>query len=314
MNLQQLEYIIAVDRLGSFSKAASHCHVTQATLSAMVKKLEVELGLILFDRKTKPIITTDCGEEIIQEAKKVLHHSNELLSLSKSVKGHVKGKLKLGIIPTVASSLLPLIVKPILEKYPELNLDVREITTDEIVKSLKNGDIDMGILATPIEDKTIEENILYYESLLVYGTTQENQKYLAPEDISEYKLWLLEEGHCLREQFVNLCALKAKEKQPDNFKFEANSLDTLIGMVDNFGGLTLIPELYTRNLSPNRKKKVRYFQTPYPVREISIVYYRPFARFRLIQALTNDITTLIKNQLMTKDYKNTEMVISTTVN
>jgi LysR family hydrogen peroxide-inducible transcriptional activator len=310
MNLQQLEYIIAVDRLGSFSKAASYCHVTQATLSAMVKKLEDELGLVLFDRKTKPIITTDCGEDIIQEAKKVLHHSNELLSLSKSVQGHVNGKLKLGIIPTIATSLLPLIVKPILEKYPDLNLSVREITTDLIIKSLKNGDIDMGIIATPIEDKTIEENILYYESLLVYGTTEKNQKYLIPEDISDYKLWLLEQGHCLREQFVNLCALKTNEKQPDNLKFEANSLDTLLGMVDNFGGLTLIPELYARNLSPNRKKKVRYFQAPYPVREISIVYYRPFARFRLIQALTNDITALLKNELMTKDFKNTEMVIA----
>ncbi|MCB0633572.1 MAG: hydrogen peroxide-inducible genes activator [Saprospiraceae bacterium] len=310
MNLQQLEYIIAVDRLQSFSKAAAYCHVTQATLSAMIKKLEEELSLVLFDRKAKPVITTDCGKEIIQEAKKVLYHSNELLDLAKSVQGRVSGEVKLAIIPTIASSLLPLIIKPILTKYPDLHLTVVEITTDEIVKSLKEGDVDIGILATPIEDKSVEENILYYETLLVYGDVQTDGEYLIPEEISNYKVWLFEEGHCLREQFVNFCALKEHGDQPENFRFEANSFDTLLNMVDNFGGITLIPELYIKNLTRERKQKIRQFRKPVPVREISLVYFRPFARFRIIQALTSDIIDLTKDELLSKNYQNRDMVIA----
>ncbi len=310
MNLQQLEYIIAVDRLHSFSKAAEYCHVTQATLSAMVKKLEEELGVVLFDRKAKPVLTTDCGEEIVQEAKKVIHHSNELVSLSKTVQGHISGKIKIAVIPTIASSLLPLIIEPIIKKYPELELNIVEVTTDEILHSLKEGDTDIGIISTPIEDKTIEENILYYEALWVYGDIQTNRKYLLPEEIMEYKVWLFEEGHCLREQFVNLCALKAKQNQADKFRFEANSFDTLLNMVDHFGGLTLIPELYVKSMSEERRKKVRPFRKPIPVREVSLVYYRSFARARIVQALTAEIIQLVKKELSTQNYKNSDMIIA----
>lgn len=310
MNLQQLEYIIAVDRLGSFSKAAEYCHVTQATLSAMVKKLEEELDLVLFDRKTKPILTTDCGQEIIKEAKKVVHHSNELLQLAKSVQGNISGQLKIGVIPTIASSLLPIIVQPVLDQYPALQLSIAEVTTDEITRALKQGELDMGILSTPISDKTIEENILYYESLLVYGDLPTDRQYLLPAEIKEHRVWLFEEGHCLREQFIHLCALNAADQQPQNFNFQANSFETLLNMADRFGGLTLVPELYAKGLSEARRTKLRPFKKPIPVREVSLVYYRPFARFRLIQALTHTITELIRDELMTKGYQNQDMVIA----
>jgi len=309
VNLQQLEYIIAVDRLGSFSKAAASCHVTQATLSAMIKKLEEELDLVLFDRKTKPILTTDCGQEIIKEAKKVVHHSHELLQLAKSVQGNISGELKIGVILTIASSLLPIIVKPLLSQYPDLELRISEVTTDEITRALKKGELDMGIIATPIPDKTIEENILYYESLLVYGDLPADRKFLLPEEIKEHRVWLFEEGHCLREQFIHLCALNAADRQPKNFQFEANSFETLLNMVDSFGGLTLVPELYAHSLSEIRQAKLHPFKKPFPVREVSLVYYRPFARFRLIQALTHTITQLIQDALRTKDYQNQDMVI-----
>lgn len=309
MNFQQLEYIVAIDQFKSFSKAAEHCNVTQATLSAMVKKLEEELNVILFDRKAYPIITTDMGLEIILQAKKVLYESSELKNLVQVAKKTVAGHVKIGIIPTVANALLPKILKPTLEKYPQLYVHIVELTTQNLIKQLKEGNIDIGILATPLQIEEIEENILYYETLMVYGSFESEKKYLLPEELKDHKIWMLEEGHCLREQFIQLCSLKEKKLSPHNFHFEANSFETLLNLVDEFGGLTLIPELYYQTLQPSQKQKVCLFKSPIPVREISLVYFRPFAKNRIIEALTNDIKNIVNQKLISNNYSKNELII-----
>lgn len=308
MKLQQLEYIIAVDRLKSFTKAAEHCHVTQATLSAMIKKLEEELGLVLFERKAKPIMTTECGKDIVNEARRVLLHVDRIRDMPNMIKENIKGTIRIGIIPTIANTFLPLALPHLREAYPDLKIEWVEITTDTIIAQLKEGVIDAGIAATPLGMPEIEEDILYYEKLLVYGQMASDKKFLLPEEIKEHRVWMLQEGHCLRSQFVNLCELeRKKEAQP--FHIEPNSFETLINMIDSFGGLTLIPELYYQLLPSGKKERVMDFALPYPVREVSLIYFRPFAKLRIIEALKRSIVPTIQPHLATTKLKNSELSI-----
>lgn len=297
MNLQQLEYIIAVDRFKNFTKAANHCCVTQATLSAMIKKLELELNIILFDRRPKGVYTTDDGLEIIEVARNIVLQSKALTEKAKMINGTIAGKIRIGIIPTIANSLLPRIVKPLLELYPDLKLEFAELTTDHILKQLKEGHIDVAILATPVVDSEIDKTVLFHETLMVYGDVSTDKKYLLPEEIRKHRVWLFEEGHCLRAQFIRLCALKKKEETVKNLILEASSFDTLLNMVDEFGGLTLIPELYYQSLPEDRKARVTQFHSPVPVREISLVFHMPHAKGRIIKAVANLIQEKIKHTL-----------------
>jgi LysR family hydrogen peroxide-inducible transcriptional activator len=309
MNLQQLEYIIALDNYKSFSKASEACFITQATLSTMVKRLEEELDVVLFDRKTNPIITTDCGKEIIEEAKKVVYHKNYLLELAHQVKGKIEGEINIGVIPTIASNLLHRILPILFQKYPNLKIHIFEITTQNVLDKLKNMEIDVGIVSTPLNHSEIEEEILYYEKLLVYGDNQKNRNYRTPKEIDVEKLWLLQQGNCITDQIIDVCSL-SKKMVYENLKFQPNSYETLLNLVDEFNGLTLIPELYYLDLPLAKKEKVSDFKSPYPVREISLVYHRPFAKFRLINALSIEIRNIILPSLQTSKLRNKDMQIA----
>ena len=307
MNLQQLEYIVALDVHKSFSKAAESCFITQATLSTMVKKLEEELNLVLFDRKTTPIITTDCGQKIVDEAKRILLHTQQLKTIASEVKRTIEGELKIGVIPTVASNLLHRILPTLIKKYPMLKLVIQEITTSNILKQLKTGELDVGILATPIKGNDFEQIELYFEKLMVYGNSVSNlTKYQQPKDLERDKIWLLEEGNCLADQVVNLCALN-KKVISSNLSFKPNSLETLINMVEHMDGLTLIPELFYTDLSESKKSMVQDFTNPIPVREISLLYNRPYAKLRLIETLSTEIQQLIRPILSTNGIDKNEM-------
>jgi len=307
MNLQQLEYIVALDAHKSFSKAAESCFITQATLSTMVKKLEEELNLVIFDRKTTPIITTDCGQKIVDEAKRILLHTQQLKTIASEVKGTIDGELKIGVIPTVASNLLHRIFPTLIKKYPSLKLSIQEITTNNIIKQLKTGELDVGILATPIKGNDFEQIELYYEKLKVYGNSVSSQtKYQHPKDLEQEKIWLLEEGNCLADQVMNLCSLN-KKMMASNLSFKPNSLDTLINMVEHMDGLTLIPELFFNDLSESQQMKVKDFTNPFPVREISLLYNRPYAKLRLIETLSKEIQQLIRPTLSTNGVGKDEM-------
>jgi LysR family transcriptional regulator, hydrogen peroxide-inducible genes activator len=310
MNLQQLEYVVALHKHKHFSKAADACHVTQATLSAMVKKLEDEIGMVLFDRSSAPVMTTDRGLEVVNEATQLLAHAQRIKSLGKDEAGKVAGELKLGIIPTIAGSLLGRVIPSLLDIYPELKIHIQEITTANIVNKLKNNELDVGIVSTPLEINHLEEEVLYYEKLMVYGhSASVIEKYKSPKELMYEKIWLLEEGNCLTDQIINVCEL-SKRKINDNLNFYPSSFDSLLSIVDSFQGLTLIPELYVLDLPPERKRLIRDFQDPYPVREISLVYFRPYVKQHLVKVLAQQIKERLAPLLQTSMLCNHEMMIA----
>ena len=293
MNIQQLAYIVAVDRSKSFSKAAFYCNVTQATLSAMVKKLEIELDIVIFDRKTTPIITTQNGKEIIEKAQLVVAHADALLASSKALLQKVAGRVRIGIIPTIASSLLPIILKPLLVKFPELFLEIHELTTTTLIQHLKEGKMDIAILSTPISAPEIESNLLYLEDLVVYGHLSNDAKTIDSKDLKNEQVFLLQKGHCLRDQVIELCGLNKSNNFSKNFLFESNTFDTLINLVDQFQGLTVLPKLYTQQMSPERQSKLIELIGGSLQREVSLAFYRPFAKHKINQVLTAEIQRLL---------------------
>ena len=297
MNIQQLEYILAVDQLKSFSKAADYCHVTQATLSAMVKKLEEQLDIVIFDRKANPIATTENGREVLVQAQQVVAHANALLSSSKAINQKIEGKVKLGIIPTIASSVLPLIMKPLVEKYPLLHLEIHEVTTNQMIKDLREGKLDVGILSTPIASTDLETQILYVEDLRLYGYLSGGKQQISQSALSQQRIFLLQEGHCLRDQIIQLCDLKKSKSLPANLSVESNTFDTLLNLVDTFQGMTLLPSLYVQQLSEGRKRHLLEISDGTLRREVSICYYRPYAKWNIIRRLQAEITDLVQVHL-----------------
>jgi LysR family hydrogen peroxide-inducible transcriptional activator len=300
MNLQQLEYIVAVDTLKHFSAAAAKCNVTQPTLSMMIQKLEEELDVKIFDRSKQPVQTTEIGQTVIDQARMILGEAGNLKKLVAQQKGTISGELRIGIIPTLAPYLLPLFLNQFLKKYPLLKLKISELTTDQIIERLNAQHLDAGILATPLKNPTLQELPLFYEQFVVYASQAEKmmkKKYLLAADIDVNRLWLLEEGHCLRSQVVNLCELKRKEALLQNLDYEAGSIETLRKMVDLNNGITILPELALRDLTKAQMKNIRYFKSPAPVREVSIVTYRYFVKYHLIEALKKEILASIPKEM-----------------
>jgi LysR family hydrogen peroxide-inducible transcriptional activator len=306
MNLQQLEYIVAVDTWRHFSTAAEKCNVTQPTLSMMIQRLEEELDVKIFDRSKQPVVTTAIGDKIIEQARVVLNEANQMKNLVRDQKSEAEGELHIGIIPTVAPYLLPLFLSQFLSKYPKVRLKISELTTDQIISHLEKQQMDAGILATPLKNPSVKEIPLFYEQFVVYATPEEKmmkKKYVLAEDINVNHLWLLEEGHCLREQVVNLCELKRKETLLQNLDYQAGSIETLRKMVDMNNGITILPELALRDLNARQKKNIRYFKPPAPVREVSIVTYRYFVKYHLIELLRNEIARSIPATMLSPDRK-----------
>jgi LysR family hydrogen peroxide-inducible transcriptional activator len=297
VNIQQLEYILAVDQFKSFSKAADYCHVTQATLSAMVKKLEEQLDIVIFDRKASPIATTENGREILIQARQVVAHANALLSSSKAINQKVEGRVKMGVIPTIASSMLPLILKHLVEKYPLLQLEVYEVTTNQLIKDLREGKLDVGILSTPIASTEVETELLYVEDLYVYGHLPAGKRSIAKSELAKQRMFLLQEGHCLRDQIIQLCDLKKNKSLPSNLSVESNTFDTLLNLVDEFSGLTVLPALYVGQMSEARQAHLIDLTDGALTREVSLAYYRPYAKWNILNRLKAEITVKVNERL-----------------
>ena len=306
MNIQHLKYVLAVDAHRHFAKAAEKCFVTQPTLSMMIRALEDELGIKIFDRSRKPVVPTEAGEVVIAQAKIILQEAGRMKEIIHELKGEIKGELKLGIIPTVAPYLLPLFLNSLLKKYPLLKIKISEFTTQQIIEKLKNHHLDAGILATPLNNEALNEQPLYYEQFVVYASSNEKlmkKKFLIPGDIDTNHLWLLEEGHCLRTQILNLCELRKKGLQTSNLEYEAGSIETLKKMVDMNNGITILPELALNELTAKDKKFVRHFKPQVPVREISIVTYRHFVKQRMVDILKEEICNSVPQEMLTAKRK-----------
>lgn len=302
MNFQQLEYIVAVDEERHFVKAAERCFVTQATLSMMIKKLEEELGCIVFDRSKQPVVPTEVGEKVIAQARIVLLESKKLAEIVKESDTNITGEVKIGIIPTVAPYLLPLFLQDFLEKYPSVKVVIREMTTSEIVEQLQKGTIDLGILATPLKIEGLSEHVLYHEKFKVFTSKTETElvnQYILPEEIDASRLLLLEEGHCMRSQMLNICELQKRQLSGHNLDYEAGSIESLVNLVEAYNGITIVPELCLLHFNEERLMQIKSFVSPEPVREISMVSYRHFAKKRIREALVFEISQKLKTLLST---------------
>lgn len=305
MTLVQLEYIVALDTYRSFGMAAEKCFVTQPTMSMQVQKLEEELGVKLFDRSKQPITPTDIGAEVIEQARITLKESYKLKELINNQKSVVSGELRIGIIPTMAPYLMPQIISAFMKKYPEVQLVIWEYMTDQIVSELKNGLLDCGILSTPLEDKSLQESPLFYESFVAYlskSSPLTHKKNLQASDINLDDLWLLNEGHCMRNQILNICKRK-KTNEVRAFEYNTDSVETLKRMVEMNKGITLLPELSISDFSVKQLDRIRYFKSPQPTREISMVTHRNFLKRRLIMALEKEILEALPKRMRNKNKK-----------
>lgn len=298
MTITQFEYIIAVDNHRHFGKAADSCFVTQPTLSMQIQKLEDQLGILIFDRRKHPVAPTDIGRRIVAQAREVVSSAKRLSEIVAEEKGEIAGELTIGIIPTLSPYLLPLFIKNFVDTYPDVKVKVSEMVTEEVVRQLKHETLDVGIMVTPYNDTDLIEKPIFYETFKAYISYKSRlfeKEALHTEDIGEDDIWLLNEGHCFRAQVLNLC--KNYKERESRFKYESGSLEALKRIVDKHGGMTMLPELATLELSNSDKKNLRPFADPRPIREVSIVMHRSYLKRKLVEALFKEILNAIPDYI-----------------
>jgi LysR family hydrogen peroxide-inducible transcriptional activator len=307
MNIQQLEYIIAVDNHRHFAKAAEASFVTQPTLSMMIQKLEDELGVKIFDRSQLPVQPTVIGVQIINQARVIVSQVKQIKEIIQEEKGIVQGVFKLGIIPTIAPYLLPKLMKIHDENGYDIVLVIEETTTGQLIEKLLNGALDGAILATPLKNDKIAEHPIYYERFYAYVSPRETSLYakkeLEEDDLNINRLWLLEEVHCFRGQILRICNMRKRKSSHSLFSYEAGSINTLINIVDNNSGLTIIPEMAIEELNEQQRKNVRPLKGISPVREISLVTRREFLRERVLDIIISEIKQSVPQALLNSDLK-----------
>ena len=297
MNIQQLEYIVALDKHRHFQRAAESCAVSQPTLSALVQKLEEELDLTIFDRKSHPITPTDSGQAVIDQARVVLFHIAQLKEMTRKEKEMDCGTVRIGVIPTVAPYILPRLFKQMQQMFPKIELKAYELRTAVIIEQLRKAELDMAILATPLEQPDFLEVPLYYEKFAAYVSPSEalyDKKEIIANEMPTEHLWVLKEGHCMRNQVFNFCQTQSAYSTT----YEAGSIDTLIKIVDENGGYTVIPELHLPLLHESQKQHVRLLAAPTPVREISLIIRQDYVRERLVNALAEAVKAIIPDEML----------------
>jgi len=303
VTLVQLEYIVAVDTYRHFATAADKCFVTQPTLSMQIKKLEEQLDVIIFDRTKQPVIPTEQGIKIIEQARIALQEAKKIDEIVKDVKEEVSGELRIAVIPTIAPYLLPLFTGDYKRKHPNVKLKIEEQVTEKIVENLEKDLLDVGILVTPLHEKQILEMPLYYEEMLIYSNKNHplvTKPVIQVGDIATSEIWLLNDGHCFRHQVVNLCDLHDLESDDLPFEFEGGSLETLMRIIDKEGGYTLIPELAEEVITNEHKSQIRHFTNMVPLREVALVFTRRFAKTKMIDRLADTIKASIPVKYLNK--------------
>jgi LysR family hydrogen peroxide-inducible transcriptional activator len=299
MTITQLQYVLAVAEHKNFTLAAEKCFVTQPTLSMQIQKIEEELNVLIFDRSKKPIQLTDIGQKIVNQAKNIVNEAGKIKDIVEYQKGFIGGEFRLGIIPTITPTLLPMFLNNFIKKYPKVKLIVEELNTDEIIIRLKNGHLDAAIAATPLEDEKIKEIVLYYEPFVAYIPSDHiasQKKEIEISDLNLDDILLLQDGHCFRDSILNLC--KNQEIATRNtFQLESGSFETLIKLADEGLGTTLLPYLHTLDLKEKDKLKLRHFKEPKPAREVSLIYPKSELKIHIIDALRNTIAGVVKGAI-----------------
>jgi len=304
MTITQLKYVLAVAQYQNFTKAAHKVFVTQPTLSMQIQKLEDELDVQIFDRTKKPIELTETGKKIVKQAHNIVNESDRIQDIVDQEKGFIGGEFKIGVIPTVMPTLLPMFLMNFVNRYPKVILRIEELTTENIVEKLLDGSIDAAIAATPLENELIKERVLYYEPFVCYdpknsGKSKEKMKV---EDINVDELLLLEDGHCFKDNVLNLCRSK-RQSGDERFTLESGSFETMIKLSDEGLGMTLLPYLNTMDLSERKMQNLRFFEEPSPASEVSLIYHKSELKMQIIEALQTVIAGVVKGAIAFSNVK-----------
>ena len=290
MTLQQLKYIVAIDRYRNFAKAADACGISQPTLSAMLVKLEEELDVRIFERSNKSVTPTIAGEKIIRQAERAIAEAERITELVSEDKGDVAGELKLSVGTTIAPYILPKFIRHYIESYPQVKLSIREMKADVMLSELQLGHLDAGIAICGNAGQGILEIPLYTEKFMVYLAEDCWRKLpvFKPENLEHEKMWIMKEAQCLRDSAFSFCKARTK----GNRVYEAGSIETLIRIVDENGGFTIIPEMHLPFLTDRQRENVRRIEGDYlSQRRVSLYIREDYIR----QAMLNTITkTLIR--------------------
>ena len=290
MTIIQLEYLLAIANCGSFSKASELCFVTQPSLSMQIKNLEEELGVVLLDRSKKPVVPTQVGAIVVEKAREALLAYNNIKECVAELKGSVAGRIRLGVIPTIAPYLLPRFVHQFSEKYPRVELEIREMITADIVRAMDNDEIDAAIVAGGTCPERINELELFDDRFYAYVSPENHlsaRTNLRIEDISPRELILLSEGHCLRDQVVELCG--ADHSEGLSYSFQSGSLETIMRLVDNTSMLTIVPEMTLPYIPTENKSRIKTLARGAASRKIVIAVRRTYAKETIVTALRNTI-------------------------
>lgn len=308
MNIQQFQYVLAVVDSKNFETAAEKCCITQSTLSTMIGRFESEIGIKIFNRKTKPVSITTEGGKIIDRLRIIDNEIGQLENVIQELKGEMVGVLKIGVIPTIAPYLLHLFLPKLANKFPQIKIIVKEIPTVQITESLKNRSLDIGILALPIIDNELTEQELYVEPFLVYDCrVNKSLSKISVNNLDYSKLWLLQEGHCLRTQVYQICERSNQSRRPKlNFEFESGSMDSLLRFTKSNEGMTIIPFLASLDFPIDDKRNVLEFINPTPSRSVGILTHKFFVKKRLALELAKIIQDAVL-ELLPK-IKDTEII------
>jgi LysR family transcriptional regulator, hydrogen peroxide-inducible genes activator len=298
MTLQQLHYALELRRYGGFKQAASHLGISQPALSIQIQKLEDEFGMVLFDRSSSPIAPTPDGEAFLIRAQELVTGAQSLRQFAGDLRGDISGKLHVGIIPTLAPFLVPLFVDSLQQAHPALKLDFSEMLTHDVITGVRAGDLDAGLISTPVNVYGIQSAPLFYERFFFYSCGDIDVNKLRLETIDYHQLWLLNEGNCFRDQINDFCDLKAIRKGR-NINYRSNSIDALIRMVDTKGGITILPELTTLTLNAEQESYITPIANK--AREIGMITRPLSARQRLIQKLGESIRANIPTSMLSPD-------------
>ncbi|MDZ7756414.1 hydrogen peroxide-inducible genes activator [Rhodohalobacter sp.] len=306
MTLTQLSYIVAVDKYRHFATAAQKIYITQPTLSMQIQKLEDELGVLIFDRSKSPVVPTAMGEQIIEEAKSILSGAKHIEDMVAVQGDSLKGTFRVGIIPTIAPYLVPLFLKPFIDKHPDVELIFEEALTSEVLKGLNEDYFDVGIIATPT-DQNIFEKDLFLEPFMGYVSREHElakKDRITIDDLYQEDLWLLNEGHCFRDQTIKLCKKNNEKLNKSPIMFESGNLETLKRLVEQDFGVTLMPYLALNDIDKRCANGViKNFKDPIPSRKIRLVYSREFLKQNLIEAFAEVIKDSIPDDLRTQEEK-----------
>jgi LysR family transcriptional regulator, hydrogen peroxide-inducible genes activator len=284
--LTQLEYVVAVDQCRHFGRAAALCFVSQPTLSVQLQKLEDELGYALFDRNKQPILATEDGLPFIEQAKVVVNEYRRFLALKTKNNDQQTGELRVGVIPTVSPYLMPFVLEAFTAKHPKIQVAVEELSTQKIVEALDKDQIDVGVAATPLGISRIQEDTLYYEPFFAYvapGHKLERSIRVSEQQLETGELWLPADEHCLRDQMIDVCGNSQGEGCFPSVKLRGGSLETIIELVSQGRGYTLLPQLAADAVKRRKfEGSIHEMVRPAPAREISLVYRRGYFKQRLL--------------------------------